>query len=83
MGKNFINKEFKQYISTIGINIKKVLVKAHNSISIIKQYSCRNRTLHLYMVTATNLGLSDLEPTQRHHTARAGGPSNGSMRHRA
>ena len=36
IGKNFINKEFKQYISTIGINIKGVLVKAHNSISIIK-----------------------------------------------
>ena len=31
----------------------------------------RNRTLHLYVVTATNLGLwrSDLELTQRHRTA--------------
>src|SRR6266566_9691428 len=31
----------------------------------------RKRTLHLYVVTATNLGLrsSDLEPTQRRHTA--------------
>ena len=29
ISKNFINKEFKQYISTIGINIKKVPVKAH------------------------------------------------------
>ena len=38
MGKNFINKEFKQYISTIGINIKGVLVKAHNSISMVEQY---------------------------------------------
>ena len=36
MGKNFINKEFKQYISTIGINIKGVPVKAYNSISIVK-----------------------------------------------
>ena len=35
-GKNFINKEFKQYINTIGINIKRVLVKAYNSISIVK-----------------------------------------------
>ena len=37
-GNNFINKEFKQYISTIGINIKEVLVKAHNSINMVKQY---------------------------------------------
>ena len=37
-GKNFINKEFKQYVSTIGINIKGVSVKAHNSISIVEQY---------------------------------------------
>jgi len=31
----------------------------------------RKRTLHLYVVTATNLGLrsSDLEPTQRRRTA--------------
>ena len=38
IGKNFISKEFKQYIDTIGINIKRVLVKAHNSINIVKQY---------------------------------------------
>ena len=32
---------------------------------------CRKRTLHLYVVTATNLGLrsSDSEPTQRRRTA--------------
>ena len=36
--KNFINKKFKQYISTIGINIKGVLIKAYNFISIVKQY---------------------------------------------
>ena len=36
--KNFISKEFKQYISTIGINIKGVLVKVYNFISIVKQY---------------------------------------------
>ena len=35
-GKNFISKEFKQYISTIGINIKGVLVKAYNSISMVE-----------------------------------------------
>ena len=36
LGKNFISMEFKQYINIIGINIKKVLVKASNFISIIK-----------------------------------------------
>ena len=36
MGKNIISKEFKQYISTMGINIKGVLVKAHNFISIVE-----------------------------------------------
>ena len=36
IGKNFISKEFKQYINTIGINIKGVLVKAYNSISIVE-----------------------------------------------
>ena len=35
-GKNFINKEFKEYINTIGIYIKIILVKAHNSINIVK-----------------------------------------------
>ena len=40
----------------------------------------RNRTLHLYVVTATNLGLSDSEPTQRRRTARAGGPGGGCVR---
>ena len=36
IGKNFINKKFKQYVSTISINIKRVLVKAYNSISMVK-----------------------------------------------
>ena len=35
-GKNFISKEFKKYINAISIHIKAVLVKAHNSIGIIK-----------------------------------------------
>ena len=34
--KNFINKEFKHYASTIGINMKRVPVKAHNFISMVK-----------------------------------------------
>ena len=38
IGKNFINKEFKEYINTMGIYIKPVLVKAYNSISIVKRY---------------------------------------------
>ena len=36
IGKNFISKEFKQYISIISINIKKIPIKAHNSISMVK-----------------------------------------------
>ena len=36
IGKNFISKEFKEYINIIGIYIKAVLVKAHNSISMVK-----------------------------------------------
>ena len=61
-----------------------MLKKQPNYISIISNYrGRRNRTLHLYVVTATNLGLSDLEPTQRRRTARAGGPSDGSIYHRA
>ena len=35
-GKNFVNKEFKEYANTIGIYIKTVPVKAYNSISIVK-----------------------------------------------
>ena len=35
-GKNFINKEFKEYVNTMGIYIKAVPVKAHNSIGIVE-----------------------------------------------
>ena len=38
VGKNFISKKFKQYANTIGINIKGVLVKAHNFISMVEWY---------------------------------------------
>ena len=38
IGKNFINKEFKKYINTMGINIKVVLVKAYNFIGIVERY---------------------------------------------
>jgi len=36
--KNFISKEFKQYATIMGISIKGVLVKAHNSIRIVERY---------------------------------------------
>ena len=36
IGKNFISKEFKEYINIIGIYTKAVLVKAHNFISIVE-----------------------------------------------
>ena len=35
-GKNFISKEFKEYINIIGIYIKAVLVKVHNSIGMVE-----------------------------------------------
>ena len=36
IGKNFISKEFKQYVSTMGINMKGVPVKAYNSIGMVE-----------------------------------------------
>ncbi len=38
VGKNFISKEFKQYISTMGINMKGVPIEAYNSIGMVKRY---------------------------------------------
>ena len=35
-GKNFISKKFKEYINTISIHTKVVLVKAYNSIGIVE-----------------------------------------------
>ena len=37
-GKNFVNKEFKEYINIMGIYIKVVLVKAYNSIGMVERY---------------------------------------------
>lgn len=34
--KNFVSKEFKQYIDIMGIKVKIVLVEAHNSIGIVE-----------------------------------------------
>ena len=38
IGKNFTLKEFRQYILTMDIKIKEVLIKAYNSIRKVKQY---------------------------------------------
>jgi hypothetical protein len=37
-GKNFVSREFREYINTIGICTKAVPVEAHNSISMVEQY---------------------------------------------
>jgi hypothetical protein len=37
-GKNFTVIEFKQLISSMLIKVKKVLVKAYNSVELVKQY---------------------------------------------
>jgi hypothetical protein len=37
-GKNFIFIEFRQLANLIAIKIKEVLVKAYNSISLVKRY---------------------------------------------
>jgi hypothetical protein len=34
--KNFVSKEFREYVNIIGIRIKTVLVKAYNSVGIVK-----------------------------------------------
>jgi len=36
--KNFVSKEFKHYAATIGVTIKLVLVKLHNSIGMVERY---------------------------------------------
>jgi hypothetical protein len=37
-GKNFTATEFKQLISSMLIKVKEVLIKAHNSVGLVKQY---------------------------------------------
>ena len=37
-GKNFISIEFRQIANSIANEIKKVLVEAYNSISLVKRY---------------------------------------------
>ena len=38
IGKNFISKEFRQYIVNIGTTTKSIPVKAHNLIGIVERY---------------------------------------------
>ena len=38
IGKNFINKEFKYYVTTLRITTKSVLIKSHNSIRMVERY---------------------------------------------
>ena len=51
-----MSKKFKQYAIIIGVNIKGVLVKAHNSISMVERYYSLIR--HTYQIITTEL--SDL-----------------------
>jgi hypothetical protein len=37
-GKNFVSTEFRQLANSIAIEIKEVLVKAHNSVGQVKRY---------------------------------------------
>jgi hypothetical protein len=36
--KNFVSKEFKEYASTMEIQVKTVPVEAHNSIGVVERY---------------------------------------------
>ena len=55
-GKNFISKEFKQYTVNIGTTIKSVLVKAYNSIGIVKYYHSPLRRIY-QIITSKILGI--------------------------
>ena len=58
-------------VSILLLFILIIILSSFNILVLIISLGRRNRTLHLYVVTATNLGLrsSDLEPTQRRRTA--------------
>ena len=56
IGKNFISKEFKEYIIIIGIITKGVLVKAYNLIGIVERYySPLRRAYQIIMVKIPNI----------------------------
>jgi hypothetical protein len=46
--KNFVSTEFRQLANLIAIEIKEVLVKAHNSVGQIKRYYAPLR--HVYKI---------------------------------
>jgi len=55
-GKNFVSKEFKQYATIIGISIKGVLVKVHNSIRMVERYySLLQRAYQIIMTEIPNI----------------------------
>ena len=49
-GKNFVSKEFKEYINTMGIHIKAVPVEAHNSIGMMERYHSLLRQVYQIIV---------------------------------
>ena len=49
--KNFVSKEFKQYATIIGISIKGVPVKAHNSIKMVERYYSPLRQAYQIIIT--------------------------------
>ena len=49
--KNFISKKFKQYATIMGISIKGVPVKAHNSIRIVERYHSLLRRAYQIIIT--------------------------------
>jgi hypothetical protein len=49
--KNFVSNEFKQYASVIGVGTKRVPVKAHNSIGIVKRYHSLIRRAYQIIVS--------------------------------
>ena len=57
IGKNFINKEFKQYAIIFGTAIKSVPVKAHNLVKIVKRYYGPLRRIY-HIITAKLLDIS-------------------------
>jgi hypothetical protein len=47
--KNFVSKEFKKYVNTIGIWTKAVPVEAHNSVRIVERYHSLLRRIYQIM----------------------------------
>ena len=50
IGKNFVSKEFKEYVNTIGIYIKAVPVEAYNSIGMVERYYSLLRRVYQIIV---------------------------------